>query len=313
MIGFWNIRGLNSPTKQKYIKWFLHDHNVGLFGLLETKVKPSLNSVRHNICDGWCIFTNTQWHKGGRVWLIWKPNLYQIHFIEYNAQFIHVKVDELATRESFHLTMIYAFNGVQERKELWARLCHFQDTMFGPWLICGDFNTVPRPSERLRRQSIEEEMDDFQLCTDYCNIVDMPAMGSYFTWNNKHEANTRVFSRLDRALVNHEWLIQRPDCYAYFHVEGYFDHTPCLIQRTCSTMHTKRSFKYFNMWSGTAQFIPCVHQVWNQNILGTPMFQFVRKLKLLKHHLKKLNSDLYAMLKIILLELGSIWSLFKSS
>ncbi|XP_074283237.1 uncharacterized protein LOC141607786 [Silene latifolia] len=235
MIGFWNIRGFNSPTKQKHVKWFLHHHNVGLFGLLETKVKPSsLNSVRHNICEGWCISTNTQWHKGGRVWLIWKPNLYQIHFIVYNAQFIHVKVDELTTRESFHLTMIYAFNGVQERKGLWARLCHFQDTMSGPWLIYGDFNTILRPSERLGGQSTEEEMDDFQICTDYCNVVDMSTMGSYFTWNNKHEANTRVFSRLDRALV------------------------------------------------------------WSQNILGTPMFQFLKKLKLLKQPLKKLNSELYA-------------------
>ncbi|XP_074305236.1 uncharacterized protein LOC141640286 [Silene latifolia] len=251
MIGFWNVRGLNNPGKQKYIKWFLHSHHIGLFGLLETKVKPSsLNRIRDSICAGWCVSTNSQWHKGGRVWLLWKPHLYQMHFIEYNAQFIHVKVTELHTGVHFFLTMIYAFNGVQERKSLWTRLGYFKNHISGPWLLCGDFNTVLSPCERLGGQSTEEEIEDFQNCVDNCRLVDMVASGSYFTWNNKQEANTRVYSRLDRALVNHEWTLEKPDFYAHFHVEGTFDHTPCIIQSQGSSYQKKTCFKYFNMWSG---------------------------------------------------------------
>ncbi|XP_074283367.1 uncharacterized protein LOC141607916 [Silene latifolia] len=221
MTGFWNIRGLNNPNKQKHIKWFLHHHNIGLFGLLETKVKPSsLNSIRQNICEGWCISTNSQWHKGGRVWLLWKPHMFHIHFLEYNAQFIHVLVDEIGSGQSFHMTMVYAFNGVQERKSLWMKLKHFSTQVNGPWLICGDFNTVIKPCERLGGQSTEEEMNDFQDCLDHCSVVDMPATGSHFTWNNKHDASSRVYSRLDRALVNSEWIVQKPDYFAHFHLEG---------------------------------------------------------------------------------------------
>ncbi|XP_074290769.1 uncharacterized protein LOC141617471 [Silene latifolia] len=294
MIGFWNVRGLNSLTKQKHIKWFLHHHDIGLFGLLETKVKPtSLNQIRQNICDGWCISTNSHCHKGGRVWLLWKPHMFQIHFIEYNAQFIHVCVDELATGESYHLTMVYAFNGVQERKILWLKLEQFSNQIRGPWLLCGDFNTVLRPSERLGGQTTDEEMEDFQHCVDHCNVLDMPATGSYFTWNNKQEANTRVYSRLDRALVNHEWVMKKPDYAAHFHVEGYFDHTPCIIQDTKFGSRSRKSFKFFNMWSGVDDFLPCVSKVWDCPIYGTPMFCFVRRLKLLKKPLKALNSALF--------------------
>jgi len=35
----WNITGLNSPNKQEDVKIFLHDQQVGLVALLETKVK----------------------------------------------------------------------------------------------------------------------------------------------------------------------------------------------------------------------------------------------------------------------------------
>ncbi|XP_074300379.1 uncharacterized protein LOC141631637 [Silene latifolia] len=185
-IGVWNIRGLNSPAKQKHIKWFLHQHRVGLFGLLETKVKPSsLNRIRSNVYDGWCISTNTQWHKGRRIWVLWQPGMYQIHFIEYNAQFIHMLVDEIGTGLSFYCTVIYAFNGVVERKPLWDKLRQFSTQIQGPWLVCGDFNTVLKPVERLGGNSTKGEMTDFQDCVDYCDIQDSPATGSFFTWNNK--------------------------------------------------------------------------------------------------------------------------------
>ncbi|XP_074298892.1 uncharacterized protein LOC141629862 [Silene latifolia] len=250
-MGFWNVKGLNSPSKQKYVKWFLQHHDIGLFGLLETKVKlSSLNRVRDSLCAGWCVSTNSQWHKGGRVWLLWKPHLYQIQFMEYNAQFIHVKMGELNSGGSFYLTMVGG-------------------------------------------QSTKEEIADFQDCVDCCNLVDIAATGSYFTWNNKQEAAIRVYSRLDRALVNHEWVNDRADYYAHFHVEGYFDHTPCIIQRQSSTCQRKSSFKYFNMWSGVALFIPTVQKIWEHCIYGTPMFQIVQKLRMLKNPLKALNRDLF--------------------
>ncbi|XP_074315526.1 uncharacterized protein LOC141651724 [Silene latifolia] len=203
-------------------------------------------------------------------------------------------VHELATGEQFYLTMVYAFNGLSERKPLWIRLQDISGQIHSPWIICGDFNTVLAPSERLGGSTTEEEMEDFQNCLDVCHMVDMPATGSLFTWNNKQEAATRVFSRLDRALVNHEWSDQKKEFYAHFHPEGCFDHTPCIIQRLSAMGQRKGSFKYFNMWSTTEHFLPCVTQAWGHRITGTPMFKFVRKLKLLKQPLKQLNRELFA-------------------
>ncbi|XP_074299638.1 uncharacterized protein LOC141630782 [Silene latifolia] len=180
---------------------------IGLFGLLETKVKPlSLNAVRNNLCSSWCLTTNTQYHKGGRIWVLWKPSLFRVYILNYNAQFIHLEATDLAAGTASYVTFVYAFNDTQERKSLWSNLCDIKKTIQGPWAICGDFNTVLQLSERLGGSSTMEEMDDFKACVDECEVMDCPASGSLYTWCNKNEQATRVYSRLDRVLLNQEWL-----------------------------------------------------------------------------------------------------------
>ncbi|XP_074266978.1 uncharacterized protein LOC141590276 [Silene latifolia] len=205
-------------------------NKVGLFGLLETKVKPlSLNAVRTNVCDGWSVSTNTSCHIGGRVWVLWNPSIFHVHFVHYSAQLIHMEVTEISTKFHFYCSMIYAFNDTAGRKSLWHDLNLLSSGIHIPWILCGDFNCVLSPSERLGGQTSEEEMEDFQACIDHCHLVDSPAVGSFYTWNNKQDPQTRVYSRLDRVFVNSEWLQLRPHSHAHFYNEGLFDHTPCII------------------------------------------------------------------------------------
>ncbi|XP_074298259.1 uncharacterized protein LOC141629097 [Silene latifolia] len=267
-----------------------HLKKIGLFGLLETKVKPlSLNAVRNNLCSSWCLTTYTQYHKGGRIWVLWNPSLFRVYILNYNAQFIHLEATDLAAGTASYVTFVYAFNDTQERKSLWSNLCEIKKTIQGPWVICGDFNTVLQPSERLGGSSTMEEMDDFKACVDECEVMDCPASGSLYTWCNKHEQATRVYSRLDRVLVNQEWLQNNGQAFAHFFCESTFDYTPCVVQRKTDLCKRNRSFKYFNMWSKSVDFIPCVQLNWGKKWPGTKMFNLVKKLKHLKRPLKELN------------------------
>ena len=65
-IGFWNVRGMNSHTKQFEINRVLCQNNVGLLGLLETRIKR-LN-LQNNLFTSngkWSVVTNYNQHCGG--------------------------------------------------------------------------------------------------------------------------------------------------------------------------------------------------------------------------------------------------------
>ncbi|KAL9228042.1 hypothetical protein vseg_003660 [Gypsophila vaccaria] len=71
----------------------------------------------------------------------------------------------------------------------------------------GDFNNVLAMDERIGSEVTSTELRDFQEYVDLCNNADNPAHGAFFTWNNKQEMRDRVFSRIDRVMVNDDgWL-----------------------------------------------------------------------------------------------------------
>ncbi|XP_074298786.1 uncharacterized protein LOC141629723 [Silene latifolia] len=203
----------------------------GLFGLLETKIKnKAFNKAVNTFNNGWSITTNNGYHSGGRIWIIWKPGMFRVHILEYNAQYIHMKVDALVSRSVFFLTIVYVFNGINERAPLWDHLRKIAQQVAGPWAIVGDFNCVLDANERFGGATSLAEMEPFRKCVADCEVIDITVVGSVFTWNNKQQPEERIYSRLDRFLVNKAWCDSFPDMYAHFLPEGMMDHTPCIVK-----------------------------------------------------------------------------------
>ncbi|XP_074297814.1 uncharacterized protein LOC141628593 [Silene latifolia] len=152
------MRGLNSPAKQEIIKWFLHQYQVGLFGLLETKVKPmSLNSVRNNICAN-C------------------------------AHFIHMKAKEVCTGDEFYITMMYSFNELNR-----AQFDDIENNTVRAWqylvYIQGKLRCDP-----LNYNLIQQEIDaakSYRKLNNSCyNFLQHK---SKVTWVDKGDNNTKYF------------------------------------------------------------------------------------------------------------------------
>ncbi|XP_074303039.1 uncharacterized protein LOC141637461 [Silene latifolia] len=243
--------------------------------------------------DGWCVTTNCHTHKGGRVWLLWKPQLFDVWVLHYDPQFIHAKVRIKATAKCFFLTMTYAFNEGTDRIGLWNWLNSYAAGCNEPWAIVGDFNIVMNPDERLGGQTKPEDMEAFVDCMNNCDMVDIQATGAFFTWTNKQDHLHRKYSRLDRFLINSSLDYHVSEMVGHFYPEGVMDHTPCVVYNNRLTSLKNRSFKYFAMWSGAVEFLPKVQEIWGRNILGTKMFCIVKKLKELKPVLKELNKNCY--------------------
>ncbi|XP_074299145.1 uncharacterized protein LOC141630181 [Silene latifolia] len=268
-IGFWNVRGLNKKNKQGDVRRLLHINKVGLFGLMETKVKTiNINKVQDSLGDRWHFLNNNALHEGGRIWILWDPTLFHVNLLMKDMQGIHVAVVHLMTGFSWTCSIVYGFNKDSERVGLWQSLYYCKAIVTSPWLIMGDFNNVLYAGERIGSDVTLAETRDFQNCVDTCGLYDLVTQGAYFTWNNKHKENHRVFSRIDRVLANNQWLTNGPSGIASFLPEGLFDHSPCIIKLWEDTVRSNYCFKYFNMWGQDDRFKETVLTIWQQQIKG---------------------------------------------
>ncbi|XP_074283054.1 uncharacterized protein LOC141607602 [Silene latifolia] len=270
-------------------------NEVGLFGFLETKVNgASVSNISTTMLDGWSVTTNNGSHKRGRVWILWRPILFDVQILQYDAQFIHTKVVARVSQQCFFLTMVYAFNEGTARRDLWEKLERINGQWNGPCPIVGDFNTVITPDERVGENTKQSYMDEFIECLANCEVADLAATGAFYTWTNKQEPQTRVYSRLAGFLVNQEWQDQFPDMLAHYHPAGLFDHSPCTVSNTKLDITKRANFKYFNMWGRAPSFLPRVKDEWEKNYTGHKMFSVIKRLKALKPTLKQLNKECYA-------------------
>ncbi|XP_074297994.1 uncharacterized protein LOC141628795 [Silene latifolia] len=53
---------------------------------------------------------------------------------------IDLSVTNVITQQKFYCTLVYAFNEVSDREDLWLNLKRIADSLVGPWAVGGDFN-----------------------------------------------------------------------------------------------------------------------------------------------------------------------------
>ncbi|XP_020254154.1 uncharacterized protein LOC109831229 [Asparagus officinalis] len=169
-----------------------------------------------------------------------------------------------------------------------ARYAGFQSKW--PLVGWGDFNTILNSEEKLGgAQVTEADTTDFQNFINLSHLAHLKATGCFYSWSNKQEAETRIWSILDRILVNEDWIQKYTSSQVDFLMPSCSDHSPALITICEDKFEGKRPFRFFNMWTKHPDFIPAVKSVWEQNIRGYCMYRFHKKLKDLKPILKELN------------------------
>ncbi|XP_074305914.1 uncharacterized protein LOC141641139 [Silene latifolia] len=268
----------------------------GIYGLLETRIRSrNMNKLNSSLCDEWAICTNNCSHGGGRIWLVWNPSMFSVNVLDITEQCIHSEVVDKIRKTHFWFTLVYGFNEYNSRDSLWHRLRLYHNDMQGAWLVGGDFNSIMAADERIGGAPVTRaEMRAMPMAICDCELYDLNSTGSFYTWNNKHEYEEKVYSRIDRVFINEEWLNLFPGSVAHFLPEGLYDHCPCVVRFDEAAIKRKASFKYYNMWSKAQGFEELITERWGMNVLGTEMYRIVTKLKCLKKDLKKLNREQFS-------------------
>ncbi|KAL0284293.1 UNVERIFIED_CONTAM: Retrovirus-related Pol polyprotein from type-2 retrotransposable element R2DM [Sesamum angustifolium] len=276
-IGFWNVRGFNRPLKQNGVAHLIKNNQLCLLGILETKLAATaIPKIINRLFPGWCQANNFDAIAGGRILIIWNPAVIDLYPEDISPQVIHCRVTNKSSQLSFYISFTYGLYTVVNRRSMWEKLLELGQPLNMPWIILGDFNCVKSPAEKqLGVPPTWYELKDFADCCLALGLHDAQTTGCYYTWYSNSDSNP-VWCKLDRVLLNNDWLEAGFHCTAHFNPPGCLsDHSP-----------------------DHPDFIPTIERQWRLNVEGTPQFRLCRKLKALKSSLKAFNNLHYSHISV---------------
>ncbi|XP_070029459.1 uncharacterized protein [Nicotiana sylvestris] len=189
---------------------------------------------------------------------------------------------ELGTPEGIQclVSIVYAKCQHQLRLPLWDTLRGIAAFYNLPWVVIGDFNCITDAVEKkggLLHKAYKSI--PFQNCMVDCCLTDAGYNGSTYTWCNGRSPKYRIWKRLDRALLNHEWLDIFPKTQVSHLSRVGSDHAPLLVTIEKQHGQKKRYFKFLNLWTEHPEFLEVVNNAWNKEVQGGPFWSFHLKMK----------------------------------
>lgn len=185
----------------------------------------------------------------------------------------------------FVFVEIYGLHTIHDRLGLWEDLRGLVGTSQGPWLCMGDYNAILQNEDKPQGSQVQDmEVKDFNEFFRDTGMCELKTIWGTYTWTSSHTC-----SRIDRALVNADWMIQKPIMEGAILGSGVSYHSPLKIVLNDMSPKRYKTFRFFNCTAEHKSFLPLVMQVW----LGEDkksMREVWRKLKKVTRAIKVLNN-----------------------
>ncbi|KAK4724319.1 hypothetical protein R3W88_027098 [Solanum pinnatisectum] len=193
--------------------------------------------------------------------------------VESSVQYVHGMVDMQQSDFKFLFTAVYGVRTIASRSSLWEKVKQLSTHIRELWLIMGDFNLILAQEDRPIGSRVQlAETKDFRECQ--------------YTWNNEH-----VFSRIDRALVNDEWVIRMPPLQVMVMEPLFSDHSPLSIEVETQRDIRKKPFRFYNCLAQYPDFKPTIQTSWQRQNGG--MQGVWNNLKIVRREMQHLNKKEY--------------------
>ena len=175
---------------------------------------------------------------------------------------------------------VYGPNDNNMRGHMWDELVGIQQYWNVPWCCILDFNIARFPSEQKGGSRLIPAMEKFSEFIEDLNLMDSPLEGGRYTWSSGIDQPS--MSRIDRALISHDWEEHFPDVIQRILPRPISDNFPILLE-TGGMVRGKSTFRFENLWLKMDEFVDGVYSWWNHHSFsGTPSYVFAKMLKALK-------------------------------
>uniref|UniRef100_A0A1D1YFE7 Retrovirus-related Pol polyprotein LINE-1 n=1 Tax=Anthurium amnicola TaxID=1678845 RepID=A0A1D1YFE7_9ARAE len=286
----WNVRGLNGVGRRVALKNSLSQFDADIYVFVETKVKAhKAKRVCASILPDYDFIANYESCRDGRIWVLWRSSIVKIQIIDETEQYMHLMVD-LGNSKCFILSAIYNSNLALDRLKTWQALKNISSSISIPWLVTGDFNQVRSNDEKIGGLKIPlSHLKPLNECIDFCTLQDMKSIGNPLSWCNQGVSRRRILARLDRSMINEEWITLFPSSLLHYGPAFMSDHSLMLISTVDDLPKEPKPFKFHCMWTSHPDFLNIIKEAWKSDSTGSPMFTFCQKLKSVKNALRSWN------------------------
>lgn len=283
-------RSGKNPLTVLYLKELIRSKNPSVVFLMETKQNCHRNKVLRKQCGFHKGLTVDPIGNAGGLSIWWKSNV-DIVFLEMTKNWIDAMVN--MPSESFYgrCTWLYGTPYNNEKTEFWEEMLRWERRDSEPWMVIGDFNEICWQHEKdggsgwntARRRFLIEFMQT-------CNLVDLGFKGQGFTWERFCGDELIIRERLDRAIVNPEWLENwQNTCVIHCAMVGS-DHCPILLDSNPICQIKKgRIFRFETRWLKEEECGNIVKRLWRPNDSSTHVNQWTQNLHRCKTELLKWN------------------------
>lgn len=284
----WNCRGANKPNFRRSIRYLLKKFATDVLALFETHASGGRAG---QICQGIGFehsFRVEAVGQSGGIWLLWRTSVGDVTIVDSSDQFICAQIG--SGSESLTLVVVYAALTVSRRSGLWERHSQVIQTIDGPLMIGGDFNTIVRLDERTGRNgSLSPDSLAFGSWISNSSLIDIGFKGKQFTWKSGRLEHNFVAKRLDRVLCCAQTRLQWHEATVTHLPFLSSDHSPMYVQLNPKVVSNprRRPFRFEAAWLQHPSFRDLLTASWDYQ-LGTP-----EALNKLRDKLKKWNRDVF--------------------
>jgi len=138
------VRGINRHNSKVLIKSLFQKWKADIYCLQETKVHTGVEDLAKQLWScRWmkCGYMEAEGSKGG-ILIMWDSRNWRGTQVEMGQH--SITYEFVSTQNSFtwYLTGVYAPDSREEKLSCWEEISAVKELCGGPWVACGDFNTI---------------------------------------------------------------------------------------------------------------------------------------------------------------------------
>ncbi|KAM6568466.1 hypothetical protein CsatB_016451 [Cannabis sativa] len=244
----WNCHGLGNPRALQFLKDIIIQKRPKYVFLCETlSRKDTLEKVKSVIgFEG--LLTVDACGRSGGIALLWKVQD-EVQLLGYSNNYIDVTIQD-ETKGFWRLTGCYGEPNRSLRHKTWTLLKTLAAQYDYPWCVIGDMNNVVSQEDKKGGNQYPSWLiEGFNTALSECNLCDLDLIGHPYTWEKGRGTTNWVEVRLDRAVVNQNWLEMFTSAKLFNLEISSSDHTPILLSLSAPDFTTaKKRFRFENAW-----------------------------------------------------------------